>query len=170
MTNTGTFLLNGSSKIQFFTDIWYSFCWKVLRPANVTFLNTDRDVARGVAEGARAPPEFGRSVNPIQTRGGRLCFSHYCQPPRIQKAICISVVRHSSDHQTVYEYSSSQAFICSCQGIQDRQSASNGTGRNFKKYKYLDPKVSLCIVVLLSSSKQLVLHRAGLWNPLICTS
>ena len=90
--------------------------------------------------------------------------------PRIQKAICISVVRHSSDHQTVYEYSSSQAFICSCQGIQDRQSASNGTGRNFKKYKYLDPKVSLCIVVLLSSSKQLVLHRAGLWNPLICTS
>ena len=46
-----------------------------------------RGVARGGAEGARAPPEFGRSVNPIQTRGGRLCPSHYCQPPRIQKAI-----------------------------------------------------------------------------------
>ena len=30
-------------------------------------------------------PEFGRSVNPIQTKGGRLCPSHYCQPP-LQKA------------------------------------------------------------------------------------
>ena len=48
-----------------------------------------RGVARGGAEGARAP-EFGRSVNPIQIRGGRLCPSHYCQPPRIQKAIYIS--------------------------------------------------------------------------------
>ena len=28
-----------------------------------------RGVARGGAEGALAPPEFGRSVNPIQTRG-----------------------------------------------------------------------------------------------------
>ena len=27
-----------------------------------------RGVARGGAEGARAPPEFGRSVNPIQTK------------------------------------------------------------------------------------------------------
>ena len=49
-----------------------------------------RGVARGGAEGARAPPEFGRSVNPIQTRGGRLCPSQYCQPPQIQKAIYIS--------------------------------------------------------------------------------
>ena len=49
-----------------------------------------RGVARGGAEGARAPPEFGRSVNPIQTRGGRLCPPHYCQPPRIQKAIYTS--------------------------------------------------------------------------------
>ena len=51
-----------------------------------------RGVARGGAEGARAPPGFGRSVNPIQTRGGRLCPSHYCQPPRIKKAIYTSVV------------------------------------------------------------------------------
>ena len=52
-----------------------------------------RGVARGRAEGALAPPEFGRSVNPIQTRGGgRLYPSHYCQPPRIQKAIYISVL------------------------------------------------------------------------------
>ena len=46
-----------------------------------------RGVARGGAEGAKAPPEFGRSVNPIQTMGGRLCPSHYCQSPRIKKAI-----------------------------------------------------------------------------------
>ena len=52
-----------------------------------------RGVARGGgAEGARAPPEFGRSVNPILTRGGRLCPSHYCQRPRIKKAIYISVM------------------------------------------------------------------------------
>ena len=54
-----------------------------------------RGVARGGAEGARAPPEFGRSVNPIQTRGARLYPSHYCQPPRIQKAIYISAVVNS---------------------------------------------------------------------------
>ena len=49
-----------------------------------------RGVARGEAEGARAPLEFSRSVNPIQTgRGGGLCPSHYCQPRRIQKAIDI---------------------------------------------------------------------------------
>ena len=52
-----------------------------------------RGVARGEYRGARAPPpEFGRSVNPIQTRGDRLCPSHYCQPPRIQKAIYTSAV------------------------------------------------------------------------------
>ena len=38
-----------------------------------TYSGFFRGVARGGAEGARAPPEFGRSVNPIQTRGGRLC-------------------------------------------------------------------------------------------------
>ena len=32
-------------------------------------MTTIRGVARGGAEGAVAPPEFGRSVNPIQTRG-----------------------------------------------------------------------------------------------------
>ena len=37
MTNTGPFLWNGSSKIQFFTDIWYLLCRRLLRPAYVTF-------------------------------------------------------------------------------------------------------------------------------------
>ena len=60
---------------------------------NAPLMISIRGVARGGAEGARAPPEFGRSVNPIQTRGGRLCPPHYCQPPpRIQKAIYISVI------------------------------------------------------------------------------
>ena len=45
----------------------------------------NRGVARGGAEGALAPPEFGRSVNPIQTRGGRLYPLHYCHPPGFKK-------------------------------------------------------------------------------------
>ena len=52
-----------------------------------------RGVARG-GPGGQSPlsPKFSRSVNPIQTRaGGRLYPSHYCQPPRIQKAIYTSV-------------------------------------------------------------------------------
>ena len=31
----------------------------------------------GGAGGTLAPPEFGSSVNPIPTRGGTLCPSHY---------------------------------------------------------------------------------------------
>ena len=38
MFNTGPFLWNGSSKIQFFTDIWYFFWLRLLRPADVIFL------------------------------------------------------------------------------------------------------------------------------------
>ena len=34
------FVWNESSKIQFFTDIWYLFCQRLLRPAYVTFLET----------------------------------------------------------------------------------------------------------------------------------
>ena len=37
MTSTSPFLWNGLSKIQFFTDIWYPFCRRLLRPAYVTF-------------------------------------------------------------------------------------------------------------------------------------
>ena len=38
MTNTGPFLWNGSSKILIFTEIWYSFCRRLLRPVDVIFL------------------------------------------------------------------------------------------------------------------------------------
>jgi hypothetical protein len=55
-----------------------------LGEADFFFLNGSK--IRGVAKGA--PPEFGRSVNPIQTRGDILCPSYYC--PRIQKAIYTS--------------------------------------------------------------------------------
>ena len=37
-----------------------------------------RAVVSGGAGGALAPPEFGSSVNPIPTRGGRLCPPQYC--------------------------------------------------------------------------------------------
>jgi hypothetical protein len=40
MTNSGPFLWNESSKIQNFTDIWYFFCWRLLRPTYATFLKT----------------------------------------------------------------------------------------------------------------------------------
>jgi hypothetical protein len=43
------------------------------------------------------------------------------------------------------------------------------TGINIKKCKFLNPKVRLCIVIVLTCSKQL-LYRAGLWDPRICTS
>ena len=40
MTNTGPLLWNKSSKILIFTDILYTFCRRLLRPADVTFLKT----------------------------------------------------------------------------------------------------------------------------------
>ena len=40
MIKTSPFLWNRSSKIQFFTDIWYPFCRRLLRPADVSFLKT----------------------------------------------------------------------------------------------------------------------------------
>ena len=36
-------------------------------------LGQSRPVVPGGARGAMAPPIFGRSVNPISTKGGRLC-------------------------------------------------------------------------------------------------
>ena len=43
-----------------------------------TKVRSCRAVVSGGAEGALAPPEFGSSVNPIPTGGGRLCPPHYC--------------------------------------------------------------------------------------------
>ena len=49
-----------------------------------------RAVVSGGAGGALTPPEFGNSVYPISTRGGRLCPPHYCKHPRIRKPNDIS--------------------------------------------------------------------------------
>ena len=38
MIKNSPFLWNGSSKIQFFTNIWHPFYWRLLRPADVVFL------------------------------------------------------------------------------------------------------------------------------------
>jgi hypothetical protein len=40
-----------------------------------------RDAGGGGAGGARAPPSFGISVNPIRTKGGRLCPPITTGPP-----------------------------------------------------------------------------------------
>ena len=45
---------------------------------NLEDITDYRAVVSGGAEGALAPPEIGSSVNPISTRGGRLCLPHYC--------------------------------------------------------------------------------------------
>ena len=41
-----------------------------------------RHVSNGGAGGAYAPPVFGRSVNPISTRGGTLSPPSTARPPR----------------------------------------------------------------------------------------
>ena len=43
----------------------------------------DRGVVPGVAGGAMAPPDFGRSVNLISSRGDKLCPPNYYWHPRI---------------------------------------------------------------------------------------
>ena len=42
-----------------------------------------RGVVPGGAGSAMAPPDFGRSVNPISTRGDRLCPPNYYCHPRV---------------------------------------------------------------------------------------
>ena len=44
---------------------------------DVTVEYLSRAVVSGGAGGALALPEIGSSVNPIPTRGGRLCLPHY---------------------------------------------------------------------------------------------
>ena len=41
-----------------------------------------RPVVSGGAGGAMAPPDFGRSVNPISTKGDRLCPPNITGTPR----------------------------------------------------------------------------------------
>ena len=77
-------------KADFFI-LWcnlHSISWACKHLGRVTWWYI-RDAARGRAEGAAAPPDFGRSVNPISTRGGWLCPPQYYLPPRIFDPCCI---------------------------------------------------------------------------------
>jgi hypothetical protein len=58
---------------------------KILDESKTFFGNVVNGQARRKrgAEGALAPPVFGRTVNPISTRGSRLCPPQYYEPPRI---------------------------------------------------------------------------------------
>ena len=56
-----------------------------------------RAVVSGGAGGTLAPLEFGCHVNPIPTRGGRLCPPHYCKHPRIRKPKDTSVIAPPSN-------------------------------------------------------------------------
>ena len=49
-----------------------------------------RGVTRGGGRGARAP-RIWQIYKPYSNQEGRLCPSHYCQPPRIQKSSYTSV-------------------------------------------------------------------------------
>ena len=60
-----------------------------------SFETKSKFYARGVARrreeaGGLTPTEFGRSVNPIQTRAADYAHHTTVSPPRIQKAICTS--------------------------------------------------------------------------------
>ena len=92
--------------------------------SNPSLFTHVRGVARGgpgglKGEGPRS--EFGSSVNPIPTRGSRLCPPHYCLYPRIWKHIytsscvntinpklclwpCVGLFQHSWDPFEVFEY------------------------------------------------------------------
>ena len=48
-------------------------------PTDFSYIN--RGVARGGGQGVRALPEFGRSVNPIQTRGQIIPLTLLTAPP-----------------------------------------------------------------------------------------
>ena len=50
---------------------------EIKSPLFYCLITIHRAVVSGSARGALAPPEFGSSVNPIPTRGGRLCPPHY---------------------------------------------------------------------------------------------
>ena len=58
----------------------------------------DRPVASGGAGGARAPPLFGRSVNPISNQGGHIIPTQYYVPPpdfqTLRRPCCIHFFQH----------------------------------------------------------------------------
>ena len=62
-----------------------------------------RDAARGGAGGAAAPPDFGRSVNPISTRGAD--YAHHsttCPPGFLTLAASLVKISLPNSNQKVF--------------------------------------------------------------------
>ena len=72
------------------TLVWCNYCI-----ASSNWCYKYRGVVPGGAGGAMAPPDFGRSVNPISTRGDRLCPPNYYWHPRIFRPSDGPVNRHN---------------------------------------------------------------------------
>ena len=69
----------------------------------VNVYGTCRPVASGGAGGARAPPLFGRSVNPISTRGGTFSPPSIMCPPRFSDLATALMYSHAKSTQNLLE-------------------------------------------------------------------
>ena len=63
-----------------------------------------RDAGGGGAGGACAPPSFGISVNPIRTKGGRLCPLYYYVPPHLFGRCGVSVIEMECDNLMIGDH------------------------------------------------------------------
>ena len=83
MTNTSPFLWNGSSKIPFFTDIWYSFFPRLLRPANLFFFKlVDETLMSKPLEATRHHKSIKLLIL-LPLRADLLCILQYETPCKI---------------------------------------------------------------------------------------
>ena len=94
MTNTVSLLWNNSSKIQIFTDILYTFCRRLLRPADVTFLKTMNVYQKFIIS----------------------AFQNYCQTRfYLHISICQSqFIKSSSMWDTLYKKKVGYMFLKAC--------------------------------------------------------
>ena len=70
--NFVSLLIKGKANSLFMAQFYLPYCGHCYHQVSCRPV-----VSRGAGD-ALAPPEFGSSVNPIPTRGGRLCPAHYC--------------------------------------------------------------------------------------------
>ena len=104
----------------------------------------------GWGPGGQSPPEFGRSVNPIRTRGGgRFCPSNYCQPPWIHKAIYTSVCDILNKATLAIGMSCALIKITAIHSIDPIPSLNNRTGK-FAYVLYYNTFCSICLYVEVS--------------------
>ena len=74
-------------------------------------ISSSRPVASGGAGGAKAPPVFGQTVNPISTRGDRLCPPQYYEPPRIFRPCDGPDLEYSRFPKVMKKCSTGQRYI-----------------------------------------------------------